>query len=106
VNSQTLPRELYAGRIAGLVLAVCVLTAGCAYNIEESHFFLPGPAKSTAPSSIGDAIVENVTLRAADGTTLAGAYVARPGADLEVLYFGGNASRVDDAVAEIFGSPW
>lgn len=76
-----------------------LLLAGCAtYNLEEKHFLLPGPARSTTPPAITGANVEDVTLQAADGTTLRGAYVTRADADVDILYFGGNESRVDDSL--------
>lgn len=83
------------------LLLALLLVAGCArYTIEEGHFFVPGPAKTTSPVVTG-ASVEDVTLQAADGTTLGGAYLTRPGADVDILYFGGNVSRVNDALADL-----
>jgi uncharacterized protein len=83
--------------------AVLILlgTAACAtVRVGESHFFIPGPAATAGPVVVAGAEVTDVTLQAADGTTLGGAYVARAGADVDILYFGGNASHVDDTL------PW
>ncbi len=80
-----------------IAIAVLLFATACAtFDIDESHFFYPGAAATRAPGT-----VEDVTLTAADGTALGGVYVRQPDADLEVLYFGGNASRADDMAAAL-----
>lgn len=81
----------------GLTATACTLTVG------ENHFFYPGPANTPPPHVIEGATVEDVSLVASDGTPLGGIRIRRPDADLEVLYFGGNASHADD-MAAVLGS--
>ena len=93
-------------RLPGLVrctaLAASLAATGCAtFDIGETHFFHPGPAATSAPRTIGGAVVEDVTLRADDGTALGGVSIRQADADVEVLYFGGNASRADDMAAAL-----
>lgn len=57
------------------------------FEVKDNHFFIPGPAERPAP------IPEAEEVRLGD---LGGARVTRPDAEVELLYFGGNASRVDD----------
>ena len=84
-----------------LTVVALLVTRCVTYDIQESHFFHPGPAKKAAPTTLPGAVLENVTFRTADGTTLGGAYIKRDDAGVEILYFGGNVSRVDDAVLEL-----
>lgn len=85
-----------------IAIAVLLFATACAtFDIDESHFFYPGAAATRVPATVEGAVVEDVTLTAADGTALGGVYVRQPDADLEVLHFGGNASRADDMAAAL-----
>ena len=71
-----------------LFLALLSVLGGCVtFEVKDNHFFIPGPAER--PTPIPNA--EEVRLDA-----LGGARVTVPDAEVEILYFGGNASRVDD----------
>ncbi|HYC91608.1 MAG TPA: alpha/beta fold hydrolase [Thermoanaerobaculia bacterium] len=71
-----------------LFLFVLLLLGGCmTLEVKDNHFFIPGPAERPAP------IPDAEEMRIGD---LGGARVTRPDAEVELLYFGGNASRVDD----------
>ena len=77
--------------------AAAVLSTSCAtIQLSEDHFFHPGPAEQRAAIAAPGANVEPVTLTTADGTTLAGAYITTPAATVDILYFGGNVSRIDE----------
>lgn len=66
------------------------------FDVREDHFFLPGPATAPAPIEAPGAIVESIEIPLTDGAALGGVHVHRPDADVTVVYFGGNASHVDD----------
>jgi uncharacterized protein len=84
-------------RLLSIVLAG--LLAGCAtFNVTETHFFHPGPAKKPPSSGMG---IETGSIRAADGTELGTTYVVAKAADVEILYFGGDSFRIDDVGEEI-----
>lgn len=71
-----------------LFLSLLFLLGGCVtFEVKDDHFFIPGPA--ARPTPIPNA--EEVRLG-----ELGGARVLAPDAQVEILYFGGNASRVDD----------
>jgi hypothetical protein len=71
-----------------LFLSLLLFLGGCVtFEVKDNHFFIPGPAER--PTAIPNA--EEVRLG-----ELAGARVTAPDAQVEILYFGGNASRVDD----------
>jgi pimeloyl-ACP methyl ester carboxylesterase len=79
------------------ILALALLLGGCmTFEVQESHFFNPGPAEH-APN----ADVEPLTLTASDGTKLAGVRFGDPNGDADVVYFGGNVSRIDDFPPEL-----
>jgi fermentation-respiration switch protein FrsA (DUF1100 family) len=82
-------------------LAACLLSTACTVNVDEARFFHPGPASTAGKHSIPDSTVEDVALTASDGTALGGVRIRQADADVEILYFGGNASRADDMVAFI-----
>lgn len=73
-------------------LLALLLLGGCiTFEVKEDHFFHPGPPRNTPIAN-----AEAIDLTTADGVHLAGARVAAPDADLDILYFGGNVSRIDD----------
>jgi uncharacterized protein len=73
------------------LLALPLLLAGCVtFEVKEDHFFIPGPAANRTP------VAHPVELQG-----LAGAHITTPEARVEVVYFGGNASRIDDFGAEL-----
>ena len=79
------------------IALLALLSAGCVtVTVKEDHFFYPGPAENPSPLSADGDHIEALSLTTNDGVQLAGAYVRRPGAKYDVLYFGGNAARVDD----------
>lgn len=86
-----------ATRAFVLLLGV-VLAGSCTVNVNEDYFFHPGPASSRT-ASVEGVTVERLTLDAADTTRLGGIRITQRDADLEILYFGGNASRADEMVA-------
>ena len=79
--------------------AAGAISAACAVTVDEDHFFYPGPAFTTAVPEIPPVTVERLSIAVADGATLGGVRLGQANADLEILYFGGNASRADDMVA-------
>ena len=85
----------------GVIAVLCLTSAACTFTVGENHFFYPGPASTAPPHLIAGATVDDVSLQAADGTPLGGVQIRRPNADVEVLYFGGNAARADDMVAAL-----
>lgn len=86
------------GRAISIVLALLLCTA-CSIAVDESRFFYPGPSAGHAWPQQGGVSVEALRLTAQDGASLVGIRLTQPNADVEVLYFGGNASRADDMVA-------
>ena len=79
-----------------LFLSLLLLLGGCVtFEVKDDHFFIPGPAEH--PTPIPGA--EEVRLG-----ELGGARVVVPDAEVEILYFGGNASRVDDYGAFLVGA--
>lgn len=72
-------------------LLVLLLLAGCmTFEVKENHFFHPGPPQRAT------ALAEPIELTTSDGVHLAGARIASPEADVDIVYFGGNVSRIDD----------
>jgi uncharacterized protein len=86
--------RLLCAALAAFALAGCVTMA-----VQEDHFFVPGPAQAAGPPSVAE--MEPLEITTTDGVKLAGVYVRQPGAKFDVVYFGGNASRVDDHAAGI-----
>lgn len=79
-----------------LFLSLLLFLGGCVtFEVKDDHFFIPGPAER--PTPIPNA--EEVRLG-----ELGGARVVTPDAEVEILYFGGNASRVDDYGAFLVGA--
>jgi fermentation-respiration switch protein FrsA (DUF1100 family) len=71
-------------------------TACKTIELREDHFFLPGPPENPAPIAVAGATAEFHTIHVADGTAIGAVYIVDPAADIDILYFGGNASRIDD----------
>lgn len=70
-------------------------------TIQDTHFFNPGPAERPTPIRAAGVHAETVTIPRENGVALHGVYATRPDATAEILYFGGNVSRVDDDADEI-----
>lgn len=79
------------------ILLAPLLLAGCmTFDVQETHFFQAGPAEHPTPIAAPGVTVEPLTLTTSDGVALAGARASTTVADVEILYFGGNVSRIDD----------
>lgn len=78
--------------------ALLLLPAGCVYRVSERHLFHPQriPAFSEAVAR------RNVSVRAADGTTLRGWHLAAPGNRRAILYFYGNGETVFEASPTLY----
>lgn len=83
-----------SGRLT--LLLTLALLAGCAVTIQDTHFFNPGPPERPTPIAAAGVRAETLTIRRENGVALHAVYVTRPDATAEILYFGGNVSRVDD----------
>jgi hypothetical protein len=66
------------------------------FQVKEDHFFHPGPPRNPAPITATTPDAEPLELTTSDGARLAGARVGVRDADVDILYFGGNVSRIDD----------
>ena len=84
-----------------LLVATALFATSCSVAIQENHFFNPGPPQHAQPIAASGSTTEPHTITMGDGTKLAAAYVVTPGADVDILYFGGNASRIDDYGGEL-----
>jgi uncharacterized protein len=82
-----------------LGLALLFALTGCSIEVADTHFFHPG-ASSAKPASFSPT-AEDVKIDGVDGATLRGVYVRRPGATVDVLYFGGDSFTIDDFGPEI-----
>jgi uncharacterized protein len=79
-------------RNAALAAALLLLGGCVTFEVKDNHFFIPGPAER--PSPIPGAA--EMRVERSEGVSLGGVRVSPPDADVAILYFGGNASRVDD----------
>ncbi|HYC59323.1 MAG TPA: alpha/beta fold hydrolase [Thermoanaerobaculia bacterium] len=79
-----------------LLLAALLSTACASFELKEDHFFHPGPAQSTTPIDVPGGQVEQREVMSTDGTPIRGAFVGTADAEVDIIYFGGNDSRVDD----------
>lgn len=82
-------------------IIVFLLVACKTVELREDHFFLPGPAERPAAIAVAGAAVESHTINVADGTVVGAVYIVHPAADVDILYFGGNASRIDEVAGPI-----
>ena len=82
-----------------LLLAAVLLGAACTVQLREDHFFHPGPVEKADDSSKWQLpagyTAADVMLPMADGTRLHAVRVAREGAKVDVLYFGGDSFRTE-----------
>jgi hypothetical protein len=73
-------------------------TAGCTIQIDERSLIRPVPSGPLTAEALARAApglrLEPHTITASDGTALAAVLLRSPGADLTILYFGGNQFTV------------
>lgn len=84
-----------------LCASLVSLSACATFDVKEDHFFHPGPAQSKTPIDVPGRQVEQREILSTDGTPLRGAFVGASDAEVDIIYFGGNDSRVDDHGAAI-----
>jgi pimeloyl-ACP methyl ester carboxylesterase len=80
---------------AALCLLALLMTSGCTVAVTDEYFFHPGPADAKAFAA------EPITINRGDGVTLGGVYVQNAGAPVDILYFGGDAFKIDDVGPEL-----
>ncbi|MBY0241226.1 MAG: lysophospholipase [Burkholderiaceae bacterium] len=86
-----------------LLFAALALLAGCkTITVEERHVIRPDAHSGKAPTqSWQPAGVTELALPRPDGALLKGILLETPGAQLTVLYFGGNLFHLDEGGARI-----
>jgi len=86
---------MFSKQIISLAALVAMaVTAGCAVSVGEQQLLRPVAAGPFPTQQIADYILEPQTIVTADQTRLYGVLLRRPGADMTVLYFGGNQFTV------------
>lgn len=93
-------------------LAVLLLASGCASISVTERGLIPARRAESDRAAVPGAVAaafpgvtyEEQRIEAADGTMLYGALLRQPGADLTVLYFGGNESTVETFGLETAGA--
>lgn len=86
-----------------LLFAALALLAGCkTITVEERHLIRPDALSGQAPKQrLALPGAEELELARPDGAVLKGILLAKPGAKLTVLYFGGNMFHLDDGAGHI-----